>query len=255
MTTGIDSTPDTITTSGRLHQVFQDVIAEFSRSPAMRRLGQGDFTAAHYRQVLRQTYHYTRDNPQIQALAAVHFRGTDRDAVRMFFRHASSEIGHDAMALADLASLGEDVTDIPYENPLPETAAFNAFVFHVIQHGNPVGYLGYLYFLEFLPTSQGAAYMDILERLGIPRSAMTFLAEHTTVDMHHNRLMERYVERLIHSQDDFDAITYTMRATARLYAAMLLAAIDQADNPSSWGIAHHERRRHRSLPGKDGQED
>ncbi len=244
MTIGADTTYGTTETFARLHQAFDGVMADFSQAPVMRQLLAGDLSVKHYKQILRQIYHYTRDNPQIQALAAVHFRGTDRDAVRMFFRHASSEIGHDQMALNDLASLGEDISSIPIEYPLPETAAFNAFVFHLIQHGNPVGYLGYLYFLEFLPTSSGATYMDILERAGIPRSAMTFLAEHTTVDVHHNRLMEQYAERLIRDQDDFDAVIYTMRATARLYAVMLRAAIEQADHPSDWGIAHHERRRH-----------
>lgn len=244
MTIGADKTDERAGAFARLRQAFQGVMADFSQTPVMRQLLTGHLTVKHYKQILRQIYHYTRDNPQIQALAAVHFRGTDRDAVRMFFRHASSEIGHDQMALNDLASLGEDVSSIPIENPLPETAAFNAFVFHLIQHANPVGYLGYLYFLEFLPTSSGAAYMDILERTGIPRAAMTFLAEHTTVDVHHNRLMEQYAERLIRDQDDFDAVVYAMRATARLYAAMLQAAIEQADHPTNWGIAHHERRRH-----------
>jgi len=246
MTTGADTTSGTTGMFDRLRQVFSGVMAEFSDTPAMRRLLSGDITIAHYRQILRQVYHYTRDNPQIQVLAAVYFRGTDRDTVRMFFRHASTEIGHDRMALNDLASLGEDVSAIPFENPLPETAAFNAFVFHVIQHGNPVGYLGYLYFLEFLPTSTGAAYMDILERAGVPRSAMSFLAEHTSVDVQHNRLMEQYADRLIHTDDDFDAVAYAMRATSRLYASMLLAAIEQTDRPYDWGIAHQEQGRDRA---------
>lgn len=227
----------------RLRQTFALVMQEFAKSPAMTRLATNNFDVRHYKAVLRQIYHYTKDNPQIQALAAVHFRGDDRDLVRMFFRHATSEIGHDRMALNDLASLGGDIARIPCENALPATAAFNAYVFHQIQFGNPIGYLGYLYFLEFLPTSAGAAYMDRLASLGIPRSAMTFLLEHTTVDVHHNQLMARYVERLIHNDTDFEAVRYAMRVTARLYADMLLAAIEDADNPQDWGIAHMELNR------------
>ena len=231
----------------RLGSAFILVMQEFSTSPAIKRLHTGNFDARHYGSILRQIYHYTRDNPQIQALAAVRFRGNDRSMVRMFFRLASSEIGHDQMALNDLSGLGEDISRIPFENALPATAAFNAFAFHQIQYGNPIGYLGYLYFLEFLPTSSGQAYMDQLASLGIPRSSMTFLLEHATVDVHHNQLMARYVSGLIHNEADFEAVRYAMRVTGRLYADMLIAAIEDADNPQDWGIAHTELSRTNAL--------
>ena len=162
----------------KLQLEFRKVLAEFEGSPAMRRLASGAMTAAHYKSYLRQTYHYTRDNPQIQALATVYFRGADRTSVRMFYKHASSEIGHDEMALNDLKALGENPGAIRGENPLPETVALNAFVFYQIYNRNPVGYLGYLFFLEFLPTASGAAYMAMLEHAGVPREAMSFLLEH-----------------------------------------------------------------------------
>jgi hypothetical protein len=200
-------------------------------------------TVDHYKAYLRQTYHYTRDNPQIQALATVYFRGEDRSLVKMFYKHAISEIGHDEMALNDLAAMGEDVTNIRRENPLPSTVALNAFIFYQIYNRNPIGYLGYLFFLEFLPTASGPAYMRMLEKAGVPRSAMTFLHEHATVDEHHNKLMEHYAAALIRNDADRDAVIYAMRATGNLYAAMLLGAFEHVDNPVDWGICHEEAYR------------
>jgi pyrroloquinoline quinone (PQQ) biosynthesis protein C len=232
-----------MTNMDKLLHAFRGIHAEFEASPAMARLRSGGMSVAHYRSYLRQTYHYTRDNPQIQALAAVYFRGDDRASVRAFLKHATSEIDHDAMALADLAELGEDVAEVRRENPLPETVALNAFVFYQINNRNPIGYLGYLFFLEFLPTASGAAYMAMLEQAGVPRSAMSFLLEHATVDVHHNRLMERYAATLIRSEADLDAVIYAMRATGRLYAAMMIAAIEQAESPRDWGVCHEEAAR------------
>jgi hypothetical protein len=227
-----------------LHHEFERVLRAFEASPAMQRIITGKLTANHYKSYLRQTYHYTKDNPQIQALATVHFHGSDRKFVRMFYKHAISEIGHDELALNDLKTMGENIDQARIENPLPATVALNAFVFYQIYNRNPIGYLGYLYFLEFLPTSSGAGYMNLLEKAGVPRSAMTFLLEHTNVDVYHNKLMDKYLEGLVLTDSDLQSIIYTMRGTGKLYADMLESAFKQADNPEDWGIDPLEAERY-----------
>lgn len=227
-----------------LRAEFEQVLRAFESSPAMQRIFTGKLTANHYKSYLRQTYHYTKDNPQIQSLATVYFHGSGRKFVRMFYKHAISEIGHDELALNDLKTMGENIDQIRIENPLPATVALNAFVFYQIYNRNPIGYLGYLYFLEYLPTSSGAGYMNLLENAGVPRSAMTFLLEHTNVDVYHNKLMEKYVDGLIVSDSDLQSVIYTMRGTGKLYADMLQSAFEQADNPEEWGIDSLEAERY-----------
>jgi hypothetical protein len=209
----------------RVRAEWENVRLDFNRCEAMQRIVGGDIGIAHYKSILRQIFHQARENPQLQALAAVRFRGGQRESIKRFFQHATSEIGHDKLALADLAVLGEDVANIPAERPHPATAALTAFAFHHVEYSNPIGYLGYLFHLEFTPTQDGALYMDRLRSLGVPDEAMTFLAEHATVDVAHNKLMERYAEDLIRTEDDFDAVVYVMRATGYLYGEMLRAAI------------------------------
>ncbi|MCC6302531.1 MAG: iron-containing redox enzyme family protein [Gammaproteobacteria bacterium] len=225
---------------------FDRVLRAFERSPAMQRILTGKLTVDHYKSYLRQTYHYTKDNPQIQSLATVYFQGSDRKFVRMFYKHAISEIGHDELALNDLKTLGENIDRVRIENPLPATVALNAFVFYQIYNRNPIGYLGYLFFLEFLPTSSGAGYMNLLEKAGIPREAMTFLAEHTSVDVYHNRMMEKYVTGLVMTDFDLQAVLYTLRGTGKLYADMLQSAFEHADRPDDWGIDTLEAARYSS---------
>jgi hypothetical protein len=175
-------------------------------------------------------------------LVAVFFRGNQRQMVKRFFQHATSEIGHDQLALNDLKVLGEDVSRISCERPLPATVALLGYAFYQVQHLNPLGYLGYLFHLEFTPTQNGGAYMQMLEKIGIPREAMTFLHDHSTIDRGHNKLMETYVQELIRTKEDVDAVVYAMRVTGKLYDDMIQAAFEQADNPQDWGIAGEELR-------------
>jgi hypothetical protein len=208
---------------------FGKALAAFAGSPGMTLLARGQATAAHYKATLREIYHYTKEDPQIQALAAVYFRGKDRATVKIFLKHATSEIGHDLMALEDLKTLGEDVSSIPTSLPLPTTIALTAFPFYQIQYHNPIGYLGYLYFLEYMPTQAGAGYMAALKAAGVPEAAMTFLHEHATVDVAHNNLMQEYLRRLVRTESDLSAVAYGIRVTGYLYAEMLAGAVRSAD--------------------------
>lgn len=225
-----------MTRTDRIAFTFSTAMHTFARSRSMRLLGSGQLRVPHYISILRQIHFQARENPQLQALAAVRFRGADRGTVKMFLKHATSEIGHDQLALDDLRTLGVDVGQIQYEFSLPETTALTAFAYYTIEHRNPLGYLGYLYFLEHMPTASGGAYLEALRAAGVPDAAMTFLQEHVTVDHAHNRLLDEYLNRLIHTTDDETAVNYAIIATGRLYAAMLDAAITAATEPFSFGL-------------------
>ncbi len=226
-----------------IQQQFESALTEFSKCRTIQLLRGGDITVDDYKWVMRQIFHHARENPQIQALATVYFRGEQREAVRGFLTHAVSEIGHDKLALNDLARLGEDVSSIPTENALPATTALIGFPFYQIYNLNPVGYLGYLYFLEFTPTSVGGAYMAALTAKGVPAEAMTFLKDHVTIDVGHNKLMEGYVEKLVNTEADLEAVGYAMQVTARLYANMLDGAIEQARSGVDFGRNLEETHR------------
>ena len=226
-----------------LESCFAEVVEDFNASEPMRFIASGAFRVAHYKEYLRQVFHYTRENPQLLATASGFLRGADRDMVGLFMRHSIEEVGHERWALRDLAELGDDVTNVPFENPLPATLALNAFAYYQITHRNPVAHLGYLYFLEFLPTSSSAVYMRLLSSIGVPESAMSFLQEHAEVDVKHNLLMQRYVRELIRTDDDLAAVQYAMRATGRLYVEMLRAVFRRVETPEDWGIAGHELSR------------
>jgi Iron-containing redox enzyme len=212
-----------------LSAAWATVERRFMGSTPIKRLLAGDLAPVHYAAYLRETYFYTRENPQIQALATAWFRGADRQMVKPFLRHALSEVGHDALALADLKTLGWKIDSVPEERPLPSTTPLISFPFYAIQYRSPLSYLGYLFFLEFLPTAQGADIAAALTRVGVPTSAMTFLAEHRAIDVHHNRLMKEYAATMLRSASDIDEVVYCMEVTCELYAIMVDGAFESAD--------------------------
>jgi pyrroloquinoline quinone (PQQ) biosynthesis protein C len=214
-------------------RAFAIVEQRFMNSPALKRVASGSMTIDHYGAYLRETYFYTREDPQIQAAATAFFRGPDREMVELFLQHAKSEVGHDQLALNDLATIGFDTRFIPDEGPLPATENLIAYPYWAMAHKQAAAYLGYLYFLEFLPTSQGSGIAEALSRVGIPSHAMTFLSEHQQVDVHHNKLMRVYVNHMARDQSSLDAIITAMQATALNFELMLSCAFQSVDDNTS----------------------
>lgn len=217
----------------RAHEVlqatFDRAIDEFNNCEGMRRLWSDELNQSHYAGLMREIFHHSRENPQLQALATVFFRGQQRGMVKPFLRHAISEVGHDQLALSDAAAVGMDVTLVPKQRPLPATTALIAFPFYQINNQNALGYLGYLYFLESMPTSFGALYQDAFNRMGITEEAMTFLCDHTTIDVGHTQAMQGYISALVKTPADLAEAQYAMRVTGELYGNMLTAAFASAD--------------------------
>ncbi len=210
-----------------IKQEWQKYFQVVSKTPGFQRLSSGAISADHYKSILRQIYFHTRENPQIQAVATAYFRGHQREMIKLFYQHAISEIGHDKLAMNDFECLGGKIEDFPAA--LPATQALISYPFYVIQYQNPLGYLGYLFHLEFMPTQNGRKYMDTLASIGIPEEAMTFIEEHSTVDIAHNKLMERYIQHLVVTEEDLETVIEAAKVTAKLYANFLQEAVEAAD--------------------------
>jgi pyrroloquinoline quinone (PQQ) biosynthesis protein C len=199
-----------------------------SRSTAFQLLSSGTITRRQYASILRQVFHNVRENPQLMTLATSRFHGHQREVIKPLMRHALAESGHELLCLNDIEALGEDVSSIPFERPLPATFALRASIVHMIEHHEPIACLGYMFQLEYTPTQLGQKYMAALGNSGIPRDAMTFLAEHAEVDVAHCKLMEMYCEKLVRTLEQLDDVLYMQRVTAELYAKMLDQAIERA---------------------------
>lgn len=205
--------------------VWRPAVAAMNKSVWFSRLLNGELDVRHYKGFLLETYHHAGLNPQIQAFATLYFKTNHRNLFERFYKHAISEIGHDMLAMNDLKALGEDVAKLQLGRPQPETIAFNAYVIHQIQFNNPLCYLGYLFHLEFLPTQNGPGYAAAIGGMGVPPEALSFLQEHSTIDIGHNKLMETYIRDLVRSEEDFNLVINAALDSCRLHQLMLEAAM------------------------------
>lgn len=205
----------------KLKERWFEIMSDLPVTEWQRRLNTGDVGLEHYKGFLLETYHQAGTNPQIQSYATMFLKDNPRDVVKMFYKHAVSEIGHDLLAMNDLMTLGVDKNTILNSKPLPSTRALSANVLFDIQFRNPVRYLGYLFHLEFLPTQNGPQHIQMLIKLGVPKEAVTFLQEHATVDIGHNKLMENYVNELVRTESLFEEVADTMYVSASLHQRML----------------------------------
>ena len=199
------------------------------KSPWMQRVAAGNVDLRHYIGFLLETYHNAGMNPQLQAFATMFFKEKHREVVKKFYRHAISEIGHDLLAMNDLAELGVGKNTVEKSKPLPTTSAFFGHFFYKIQTDNPLHYLGYLFHLEFSPTQDGPKYIQMLKAKGIPESALTFLHEHATVDIAHNKLMESYINELVKTSEDLDVVIESVKCAVQLHTIMLSHALENGE--------------------------
>lgn len=201
----------------------------------LKRIKEGNVGKDHYVSYLIETYHHAGMNPQLQAYATMYFNGRPRDLVKKFYQHAISEIGHDLLALSDAANLGFDKDKIVASRPLATTLAYNALPFYQVQQGNILGYLGYLFHLEHLPTRDGNSIIEMLIGNGIPANATSFLEEHAKVDYSHNKLMEIYVSELVKTKADLNEAIASAKDAALLHYYMMDAAFERAEE-ADWKL-------------------
>ena len=210
----------------RILNEWKEEMSIVAQTKWFERMARGDIKLCHYKGYLRETYHHAGLNPQIQAFATMYFQNNPRSMINLFYGHARQEICHDLLALSDLEKLGENTEPVKNSKPLPSTLAFNAFAIYLIQFVNPVSYLGYLFHLEYLPTQNGKQYIEMLLAAGVPANALTFLEEHSTVDIAHNEMMKKYITNLIKNEKDLNDVIYAVRASCILHGKMISDALE-----------------------------
>jgi pyrroloquinoline quinone (PQQ) biosynthesis protein C len=212
-----------------LVSVWNEEMLKESKSPWMKRLAGGELGVAHYKGFLLETYHNAGQNPQLQAYSTMFLKNNPRETIKKFFLHASSEIAHDLLALNDLVNLGVKKELVLNSKPLPATLGFFGNIMYQIQLMNPLSYLGYLFHLEYTPVQNGRNIINMLKTKGVPNNALTFLEEHSTVDVGHTKLMINYLEDLIKTPDDLDSIVYSLKSCVYLHHRVLESAFENGE--------------------------
>ncbi len=193
------------------------------------KLNSGMLGLPHYIGFLLETYHNAGLNPQLQGYATLYFSDKKRDVVKKFFQHAISEIAHDLLAMDDLHHLGIPKDYVLNSRPLPTTKAFFANTLYDVQRYGAPAYLAYLFHLEFSPVTNGGAIINMLKAKGIPENALSFLHEHSTVDVNHLKLMKTYMDSLVTTDEERKVFFESLHDVIVLHNRMLEGAFENGE--------------------------
>ena len=203
----------------RLDILWGDLIRT---SPLLRVIDENRITRELYAIYMVETYHYTGHNARNQALVGMR---PDLSAPYMKFclEHAADEVGHEKMALHDVASLGIVDPDAALPVPLMETDILISYLYWVSQTGNPLQRLGYSYWAESCYKYINPLLAKLRKHLDLQASQMTFFIAHSDIDAEHFEDIKRIIERTCKSQEDLDAVTRVMESTLKLTGDVLNA--------------------------------
>lgn len=168
-----------------------------------------------YANWLAQTYYFVRHSVRLLNLSA----GLTPFELQFFHQraqdHAHEEKGHEILAVNDLKSLGYHPSDF---SELPVTQALYQCQYYAIQNLHPLAFLGYVLFLEALPTVAGGNLVSFLNEKYGPQ-ALTFVKIHVQEDPIHIQKLIEVIEQL--DSRTIEGIKNNLRLSSVLYQSML----------------------------------
>jgi len=143
-----------------------------------------------------------------------------RDAMAHYIEE---EVGHQEWILNDIAACGGDPEAIRNSEPDLPAEMMCAYAYHVIDRGNPVGFLGMVLVLEGTSIRMASeAARNTQKALGLPDKAFTYLTSHGSLDVSHMEFYQGLVNRL-ENEHDKNAVISCARRFYKLYGDIFRA--------------------------------
>lgn len=168
---------------------------------------------------LAQAWHHVRHTVPLLEAARAKLSGRPELAAALD-EYIAEEVGHDEWILSDIAAAGADPEAVRASQPAPATHAMVRHAYDTIAQGNPVAFFGMVYVLESVSIAiaqRGAS--AVMERLGLPPEAFTYLTSHGALDQEHMRFFATLVNALP-DRADRDAIVQMAKDMFRLYGGV-----------------------------------
>ena len=132
--------------------------------------------------------------------------------IAYFKSHILEEEGHDKWVLADLEELGIGSDEVTLRMPSPTLAGLVGAQYYWIRHHDPVALLGYIAVLEGYPAT--VEDLDALAgRTELPVAAFRTLREHAVVDVDHNVELDRLIDELPLTEEQFTLLCVNASVT------------------------------------------
>ncbi len=194
--------------------------AELLSTPIIRRCLQEDIELADYVAFLTQAYHHVKHT--VPLLMAVGSRLPEekewlREAVAEYI---NEELGHQEWILNDIAACGFDKEKARRSIPNFETELLVSYAYDMANRVNPLGFFGMVHVLEGTSIQVADAAADAIQnKLGLPRTAFTYLRSHGALDQEHVKFFQQLMGK-ISCEREQQMIIRCARNFYRLYAGV-----------------------------------
>ncbi|HVT36760.1 MAG TPA: iron-containing redox enzyme family protein [Nevskiaceae bacterium] len=190
------------------------------KNPLIRKLAAGEVTHDLYAVYLGQTYQLVRHTSRALALAAARLPDERRALRAWFLEQAQEEHGHELFCITDLKNLGLDPARVLECGPLPGAWGLYTQNYYMADHGNPAAILGVATATEGMGAELAGGMAQLLvERYGVPATAVTFLRSHAGFDQRHLEQARRAINELA-LETDLPGILHARRMTFRYYGRL-----------------------------------
>jgi thiaminase len=175
-----------------------------------------------YAGFLAQTYFYVRHSTRLLTLAASRFSMDENELHRRFIQHSEEERGHEFMCQKDMARIGYELKTF---NEQTATAAFYQRQYYLIEHVDPICFLGYIIFLEGLAVKAGQAIKGRVQTEHTQKAGL-FVSSHSEDDQEHIVNAFKALDGL--ASERMNLIRENMEMSAKLYKNMMAEALTEA---------------------------
>jgi len=190
---------------------------ELFATPFIRHALAGRVSREGYLAFLGEAYHHVRHTVPLMMSTGAALAERHRWLIGPLAEYIEEEVGHEEWILSDIAACGGDAEAVRRSEPGPACELMVAFAYDVVQRRNPLGFFGMVHVLEgasIRGASAGAAV--VVEKLGLPADATTYLRSHGALDQEHVAFFRGLMDR-IEDVSDQDFILHCARRFFRLY--------------------------------------
>jgi hypothetical protein len=206
----------------KLGIAWADFEARLEGTPLIRKLTRGRFELSDYQAFLINLRQQVKDGALWMSRAASNIDEDHLELRSRLMRHAVTEHRDYRMLEADYAATGGEPAVIKGAEKNIGSEALSAWMFHEASRPNPFGLLGAMFIIEGLGSIKAAAWGHLVqERLGLDKSAVSFLLYHGENDAGHMEEFEAMLRLVLPDAATATRIVTCARVTGRLYALQI----------------------------------
>ncbi|MEE9101921.1 iron-containing redox enzyme family protein [Pseudomonas nitroreducens] len=188
--------------------------------PVIREALAGNVSLEGYIAFLSQAYHHVRHTVPLMMSCGARLPSRLEWLRGAVCEYIDEEYGHERWILDDIAACGGDAEAVRTGRPSLPIELMVAFLYDLIQRGNPVGLFGMVNVLEGTSIALATqAAGTIAHSLGLPQEAFSYLSSHGALDQDHMQTYRGLMNRLEDPADQ-EAVIHASKVVYRLYADM-----------------------------------